>query len=213
MKTILNKSIWAVALIAANAFAAEGPITTTFTEKELSVSKGENLFDLGKITQPKDINNIKAPSNKESFVEFKFITEDGLPVEFLIRRTVLPIERFAGLRAPSKDRAAFRERVRGHFAKANEAIITSFYTRHPATQEEWTEVYSVTDDHGAYRFAPRFDARVYPNGLLILDVRGKENILFGTGAKTAQQLLVGTDQIEIGGGKVASAAELYRVDI
>lgn len=188
------------------------PVKTTFTDQELSLSKNENLFDLGQINTPVNKKNIKAPSRKESFIAFDFITEDGLPVNFLIRRTSLGRDRFEKLKAATPARQTFRQQVGRFFQRNNEALLTSFYVRHTANGP-WTEVYSVTDDAGSYRFSPKFDARIYPNGLIVLDVKGKENMLFGAGKKTATQLLVGPDRIEIGNGKTASAKEIAEVNI
>lgn len=192
--------------------AGDEPIKTTFEASELPDRPNVDLFDLGKLTEPKEIKGIAAPSRAEAFVQFNFTTENGLPAKFLIRRVTLSPERRKQLRAESKNKAEFKAQIEA-LTGGKDAIITAFYYQHPNTQTEWTEMYTVTDERGKYSFAPKFDARVYPNGLIILDIKGRKNLIFGAGEKFAQQLLVGKDQIEIGNGKTASAKALYKENI
>lgn len=218
MQTILCACVFAGMpyAYAAQTNQSQGEIFTTgFAPHELPDKPNVDLFKLGKIAQPVTLKKIAAPSRHEAFVQFNFETEGGTPVDFLIRRVVLPRERFNKLKARNRKTEEFRHNMAARLGN-DEGIITSFYFRHAASNEqskEWIEMYSVTDKRNAYRFNPTFDARIYPNGLVVLDVRGKENLLFGTGEKTAQQLLVSPEIIEIGNGKTATAKEIAFMNI
>lgn len=221
MKTYLKKAgLLAIAmLIGASAYAKNVAVSQTlFGPNELPKHEGVDLFTLGKLSTFKDIAAIKAPAHDESTVQFSFITEDGLPVNFLIRRTHLTRKEFDQYKTSSQEAQAYLEKVQSKHGKSlhlGKAVLTGLYIQHPTRDKEYKQIGSFFDGPDEYRLAPTFDTRIYPNGLVVLDFNGRSaNILEGTGDKSAQELLTANGSaIEIGGGKTATPAELLKLDI
>lgn len=194
---------------AADAQAANTPVTTTFTTQELA---GANKVNAGKLTEPKIFKGVSTPPKNESLVEFSMITDQGLPANFLIRRTNLSPERRKGLRALTHVHKQFKDQLDQKLGN-NEGIITAFYMQHPTISDKWTEMSTITDHDKEHTFGDTFDAKVFPNGLITLRINDKKNLLFSIGNKTAQQLVSvhdGKGTIEIGGGKTIDVEQFAK---
>jgi hypothetical protein len=202
----------ASASTAAGAAADNTPLTTTFTTQELAGVNKINLFDAGKLTAPKTFKGVSTPPKTESFVEFKMITDQGLPANFLIRRTNLSPERRKGLRVLTHAHKLFKDQLDQKLGN-DEGIITAFYMQHPTISDRWTEMSTITDHDKDHTFGDTFDAEVFPNGLILLRINNKTTLVFGIGGKTANELVTvkdGKGTIQAGGGKTIDAAQLAK---
>lgn len=210
MKRIMTLALAAALMNGGLVKSAAPLVVTTFNAAENAKFK---VYELGKLSTFADVAKIPAPARDGDGVALKFVTESGLPVNFLIRRIQVTKDNVAQFKAIGEAQQKFKAKRLERLAETGRGILTAYYRQLPNQGLQWTELYTDIDAPRKYRFAPTFGARVYPNGLLVLDIRGDDNLLFGLGEKSAVQLLQGNDRIEIGGGKTVLAKDLADLKI
>lgn len=202
----------------ATAIAGKAGDIVTFEKDQIPSKLGVNKFELGQVTGKKELNNIKAPTINQG-VLVSFATAQGVPVNFLIRRTLFKRSELAGLDTETPEAQAYKTRLEANFAKdyGNEAALTSFYRQKRGFEQKWTELYTRLDSLQNYPFAPTFNIRVYPNGLVVVEtVKGadKSKQLFPVGdfnlvpTELAIPKQDRASKIPIGMGKYATAKDV-----
>lgn len=202
------------------AIAGKAGDIVTFAANELPQSVGVDLFSLGKITGKKEITNIAAPKDNGG-VLFSFVTAEGLPINFLIKRNQFTKDDLNALGTETQADAAYKAKLAAQFPTNNSSMIATWYYRQvPGVDDKWTELWTDLDSPTNYPFAPKFNARIYPNGLVVLnknvgrDPQTKQLFFVGDFQMQPSDVALGVPkgttptQIPIGGGKFVTPKDI-----
>lgn len=192
--------------------------STQYAPENLPNEKDVNLFTLGKITDQVNVKGIKALSENESLVLFKFTTEDGEDVSLLMRRSMYQGRHKHTLKLDADDDIAThlgeqhvtkaKDKVKKFIGNAKEVPITAWY-RLNEESGEWHQLFTVLDRPGHYRFAPEFHVRIFPNGLAAFYAEGQKPVAISATGAPAQISGDGT-KIGIGKNKEISGSDLVK---
>lgn len=150
------------------AIAGKAGDIANFKAEQLPQTVGTNVFDLGTISRRVDKLGIAAPQ-LDNGVILNFVTAAGLPISFLIRRQTLTLAELNNLETESQAAIDYKKELTAKFPKdGSPAVLSMYYRQIRGMESTWTELGSDLDAPANYRFAPKFNASVYPNGLVVL---------------------------------------------
>jgi hypothetical protein len=151
------------------AIAGKAGDILTFKAEDLPQKPKIDRFNLGQINARQDILNIAAPTSTGS-VLLSFVTNAGLPVNFLIKRQPFSKADLDKLDTASPEAAAYKAQLAAKLPANSSAILTTYYRQLAGIESTWTELSSDLNAANNDPFSPTFNARVYPNGLVVLDI-------------------------------------------
>lgn len=180
---------------------------------------GVDKFQLGIVSSLKMLDGIKAPKAGQGAL-VTFSTGQGLPISFLMMRKLFNRSELANLDVDTPEAAAYKAKLEKEFASAygENAILTRYYRLLPGLEKPgaYQELWSRLDNPNNDPFAPNFNIRVYPNGLVVVetidaaqDMKSKQIFPIGDYLlKPTDKAIPMKEQIPIGGGKFATPRDI-----
>lgn len=213
----ISANMTAIQQAQCTAIAGKAGDILTFSASELPQAVGVNKFVLGSITAKKDITGINAPQN-DGGVLFSFVTAAGLPINFLLKRKAFTSAELDALSTETPADVQYKEKLKAKLAAAGgNGIVTFYYRQIPGMETKWTELWTDLDPATKYPLAPKFNASVYPNGLIVLhknlnpaagpnDIKESKQLFFvgDLELKLSDDASTTPTQIPIGNGKFAT---------
>lgn len=201
------------------AIAGKAGDILTFSATELPQTVGTNVFNLGTISSRKDVNGIAAPKDGNGVI-LNFLTSAGLPISFLIKRKAFTLAELDALGTSTQADIDFKNSLKAKFPSGGApAILTAYYRQIPGMESTWTELFTDLDSPASYPFDPKFNATVYPNGLVVLrtnlnksaDIKETKRLFFvGDYELKPTDAIVPApaNGIPVGGGRTVSPKDL-----